>query len=431
MHVLLGPRHFRDVDQALDARLKFDERAVVGDVGDAAGETGVERILRLDALPRIVQQLLHAERDAVGLVVDLDDLDLDGLADGQDLGRVIDPSPGYIGDMQEAVDAAEINERPVIGDVLDDAVDDLTLFEVLHQLLALFGAGLFQNRAARHHDVAAAAIHLEDLERLGVVHQGGDIANRADIDLRTRQEGHRAIEIDGEAALDLIEDDAVHLLIVVEGLLELAPAFLAARLVARQHGFAERILDAVEKHLDLVTDLEIAFAAGPGEFSQRHAAFGLQADVDDGHVFLDRDNLALDDGAFLQVAAPEGLVEHGGKIFTGRIIGISSRSHLFSRCGDSPAIRVKGRYRTRRVRVPQTLTTASQVFARAGRQLACTFDTLIFSGTLSLSISKPGAGFPPMTAEDQTFCRPARTASTMSMAARTPPSISRLELSSK
>src|SRR5450432_1353381 len=269
MHVLFGPRHFRDVDQAFDARLQFDERAVVGDVGDAAGEARVERILRLDALPRIVQQLLHAERDTMGFVVDLDDLDLHGLADSQDFGRVIDPAPGDIGDVQQAIDAAEINERTVIGDVLDDAVDDLALFEILHQFLALFGAGLFENRAARHHDVAAAAIHLEDLERLRIVHQRRDVADRADIDLRARQEGHRAVEIDGEATLDLVEDYAVNLLVVVEGLFQLAPAFLAARLVARQHGLAERILDAVEEHLDFVTDLEIAFAARARKFAQR------------------------------------------------------------------------------------------------------------------------------------------------------------------
>jgi len=85
VHVLLGPRHFRNVDQAFDARLQFDERAVVGDVGDAAGEARIERILRLDALPRIVQQLLHAERDAVGFVIDLDDLHLHRLPDGQKL----------------------------------------------------------------------------------------------------------------------------------------------------------------------------------------------------------------------------------------------------------------------------------------------------------------------------------------------------------
>src|SRR3979490_2063854 len=247
VHVLLGPRHFRDVDQAFDARLQFADRAGVGDVGDAAGEARIERIFRLDALPRIVQQLLHAERDAVGLVVDLDDLDLDGLADGQHFGRVIDPAPGDIGDVQEAVDAAEVDERTVIGDVLDDAVDDLAFLEILHQFLALFGAGLFQNRAARHHDVAAAAIHLEDLERLRIVHQRRDVADRADIDLAARQEGHRTVEVDGEAALDLIEDNAVDLFVVLERLFELAPAFLAARLVPRQHGLAERVLDPIEE----------------------------------------------------------------------------------------------------------------------------------------------------------------------------------------
>src|ERR1700709_728477 len=111
-------------------------------------------------------------------------------------------------------------------------------------------------------------------------------------------------------------------------------ALSRARLVARQHGLAERILDAVEKHLDLVADLEFAIAAGSCEFTQRHAAFGLQADVDDGHVLFDRNNDALDDGAFLQVATGKGLVEHRGKIVAGGLIGSSSsRSHLFSRCG--------------------------------------------------------------------------------------------------
>src|ERR1700694_5135315 len=333
VHVLLGPRHFRDVDQAFESRLQCDERAVVGDVGDAAGKARIERILRLDALPRIVQQLLHAERDAVGLVVDLDDLHLHGLADGQHFGRVIDPAPGDIGDVQQTVDAAEIDERTVIGDVLDDAVDDLAFFEILHQFLALFGTGLLENRAARYHDVAAAAIHLEDLERLRIVHQRRYVADRADIDLPARQGGYRGGEVGGGGPRDLIEDDAVHLLVVVERLFELAPAFLAARLVARQHGFAERVLDPVEKHLDLVADLEVAFAAGSCEFAQRHAAFGLQADVDDGHVLLDRNNDALDDGAFLQIAPGKGLIEHRGKIVAGRIIGSSSRSHLFSRCG--------------------------------------------------------------------------------------------------
>ncbi len=149
----------------------------------------------------------------MGLVVDLDDPDLHLLADIEHLGRMIDAPPGDVGDVQEAVDAAEVHERAVVGDVLHHAVDDLTLFEVLHQFLALLGAGLFQNGAARDHDVAAAAVHFQDLERLLDVHQRRDVADRPDVDLAARQERHRAVEIDREAALDLIEDHARDLLV--------------------------------------------------------------------------------------------------------------------------------------------------------------------------------------------------------------------------
>src|SRR5262249_20240119 len=162
---------------------ELHERTVVGDVGDAALEARAYGVFRLDALPRIVLQLLHAKRDAVGLVVDLDDLDLHLLADVEHLGGMIDAPPRDIGDVQKTVDAAEIDECAVIGDVLDHAVDDLTLFEVLHQFLALFGARLFQHRAARHDDVAAAAIHFQDLEGLGLIHQWRDVADRPDVDL--------------------------------------------------------------------------------------------------------------------------------------------------------------------------------------------------------------------------------------------------------
>ena len=51
------------------------------------------------------------------------------------------------------------------------------------------------------------------------------------------------------------------LLVGLEGLLELDPALLAAGLVARDDGLAERVLDALEIDLDLVADLDAAFAA--------------------------------------------------------------------------------------------------------------------------------------------------------------------------
>ena len=114
------------------------------------------RIFGGDTFPGIGLELLHAEADALGLGVEADDLHLDRLADGQRLGRVVDALPGDVGDVEQAVDAAEIDERAVVGDVLDHAVEDLAFLEALDQLAALLGAGLLEDGAARDDDVAAA-----------------------------------------------------------------------------------------------------------------------------------------------------------------------------------------------------------------------------------------------------------------------------------
>jgi hypothetical protein len=125
-----------------------------------------------------------------------------------------------------------------------------------HDFRTLLGAALFENGTARHDDVAAAAIHLEDLEGLRVVHQRGDVADRTDVDLRTRQEGHGAVEVDGEAALDLVEDDAFDALAELRTFFELDPALFAASLLARQNGFAKRVFDALDIDFDFVADLD-------------------------------------------------------------------------------------------------------------------------------------------------------------------------------
>ncbi len=157
------------------------------------------------------------------------------------------------------------------------------------------------------------AVHLQDLERLRRAHQRADVAHRADVHLAAGQEGHGAGEIDGEAALDAAEDHAGDALVVLEGLLELGPGFLAARLLARQHGFAVLVFHALEIDLDHVADLDLGLLAGGGEFLERDAAFGFQADIDEGEVVLDGDDDALEHAAFEAVAGAERFLEQRGE----------------------------------------------------------------------------------------------------------------------
>ena len=109
---------------------------------------------------------------------------------------------------------------------------------VLDQARTLFSAGFFQHRTARNDDVATAAIHFQDLERLRNVHQRLHVAHRADIDLRTGQERHGAVEIDGEATLDAAEDHAFDALAFTEFGFQLVPGGFAAGAVAAEHRFA-------------------------------------------------------------------------------------------------------------------------------------------------------------------------------------------------
>src|SRR6185437_7085296 len=169
-------------------------------------------------------------------------------------------------------------------------------------------------RPAAHDDVAARAIHLEDSERLLATHHGTHVAHRADVDLTARQECRGAAEVDGEAALHAADDGAHDGLVLLVDGFQASPGPLAAGLVAAEHGLAHGVLDALEEHLDGVAYRDRDLPVLAGELLQRHAAFGLQADVDDGDVLLDGHDLAVDHLALHEVAPAHGLVEQGGEV---------------------------------------------------------------------------------------------------------------------
>ena len=122
------------------------------------------------------------------------------------------------------------------------------------------------------------------------------------------------------------EDDAFDALALVELLFELNPALFAAGLVAGQHRFAQRVLDALDIDFDAVARLQLAVLGLGAEFLQRYAAFDFQADVDDRHVFFNGCDGAANDLAFAGMAAGKRLVEKGGEIVAGWI----GLGHCFS-----------------------------------------------------------------------------------------------------
>jgi hypothetical protein len=69
------------VNQTLDALLELDKRAVVGDGQDAALDVGADRVTLGGVEPWIGRELLEAEGNALLVFIELENLDLDLVAD--------------------------------------------------------------------------------------------------------------------------------------------------------------------------------------------------------------------------------------------------------------------------------------------------------------------------------------------------------------
>ncbi len=285
-----GPGHLGDVHQALDARLQLHEGAVVGDRDDLALHPGADRVPLGHLLPGVRLQLLHAEADALALPVDVEDLDLDLAADADHLGRVRDPAVRHVGDVQQAVDAAQVDERPEVGDVLDHALPHLAHGELLHQVLALVRPLVLEDHAAADHDVPPALVELDDLELVALAQQLVDVRHPAERDLAARQEGVDAHQVHDHAALDLLDQGALHRLVGLVGLLDLLPHPHEVGLLLGEHDRALLVLEVLEEDLDF-----IARAGEFLEFVQGHGALGLEADIQDDGALGDAEDLRLDD----------------------------------------------------------------------------------------------------------------------------------------
>src|SRR5690606_26325570 len=100
-------------------------------------------------LPRVFLRRLERQGDTLAVEVDFEDLDGDLLANFDDLRCVLDVLPAELGNVDEAVDAAEVDERTEVDDRRDDALADLALLKVVQEGGAALGLGLLEERATR------------------------------------------------------------------------------------------------------------------------------------------------------------------------------------------------------------------------------------------------------------------------------------------
>src|SRR5262249_31293282 len=98
-----------DVDQPLDAGRDLDERAERLEPSDRALDPGALGEVRGRIAPRIAGQYLERQGDAIAL--DLEHGDVELLAEPEHVLRLVDARVAELGDVQHALDAAEVDER--------------------------------------------------------------------------------------------------------------------------------------------------------------------------------------------------------------------------------------------------------------------------------------------------------------------------------
>src|SRR6185503_16065936 len=160
------------------------------------------------------------QADPAALMVDVDDLGLDLVADLVAGLGVVDLVPGELGLVDQAVDAAEVDEYAEGRDRADRAADLLADLEAAEQLVPLLAALLVQGDLLGQDQAVRLAVDLEDLqpqlpadERLELL---GDLLGRVPRlvvlgparevdDLADRHEAADAA-VDDEPALVVVDD---------------------------------------------------------------------------------------------------------------------------------------------------------------------------------------------------------------------------------
>ncbi len=210
---------------------------------------------------------------------------------------MLDAFPGHIGDVQQTVDAAKIDEHTVIGQVLDDALDDGAFLQIFQQRFA-FGARLgFHHGAARNHDVVTALIQFDDLEFEFLAFEIGRVAHRSHVYQRPGQKRADILDVDREATLDLAADQSLDDFARLVGFFQVLPDLGALGFFARQPGGAEAVFHRIERYLDRVADLYLEFTQTVEELFNGDDPLRLEPRVDDHRILLDVDDRAGHDGA--------------------------------------------------------------------------------------------------------------------------------------
>ena len=296
---VLRPAHFADVDQALDAGSNLHECAVIGHDDNFSLDLVADFEFGCQGIPGMGHELLETQGDALLLVVEVENNDVELLVKLHNFLGVVYAAPGEVGDVDKTIYAAQIDEHTVGGDVLDGSLENLTFFEFGDNLaLLLLEFGLDESLVGND-NVLEFGVDFDNLEFHGLANEDIIVTDGLDVDLRTGQEGLDAEDVDDHAAFGAALDVTLDDFVVFEGLVDAFPGAGSARLAVRQDKLALLVFLIFDEHFHNVAHLDVGIVA---EFVHGDDTVGLVADVNHSLTFVQGD-----DGTFDYVLVFDGV----------------------------------------------------------------------------------------------------------------------------
>jgi hypothetical protein len=184
---------------------------------------------------------LRTERDPLPVPIHLENLDLNFLADLDDLARMIDVVPRELAYVDQSVYPLKVHERPEVDEVRDRARDDVALLERSEDAMTLLLTLLLEYRPTAQDHVVPASVELYYFALQALAHKRVEVPDTPDVHQARWQESPET-DVYDETALDYLDDRPFDRALVLVGLLDALPSLLEGRPLSREDQAPVRVL---------------------------------------------------------------------------------------------------------------------------------------------------------------------------------------------
>ena len=285
----------RNVNQALNAVFNGDEHTELNDLGDLALNNLSRNMGASEALPWIFLSCLKGEGDAFAIEINVENLNGDLITNLNNLGWVIDMLPRKLGNVNETVNTAEINECAEVHDRRHNAFTNLTLLKLRKEGLTNFRLGFLKELTTRKHNIVAVLIELENLSLNLLADVWREITNATHLNQGSWEEATKT-DVNNQATLNSLNNGTFNNTVSILNLLDIAPSTLILCTLLGENKTSFLVFLSDNKGFDGVANFDNVIWINvflDGKFTGRNYTFSLVADVQQYFVVIN-----LYDGTF-------------------------------------------------------------------------------------------------------------------------------------